>query len=238
MDRRDFLSASVVTTTGVAFASGSAMLTGNSGLGTQTVAVDGQRSDGRVLIAESVAAQGLGGALPFALARFAEGGLMPAASNVPKALSPLRDVFFHGFATNAGPGALSADELRIVAVHTMQDGTVARHELWSHAPKKLGGTSPSVLFTAHDEVFSGFEVTHIPAGGGRSSAFFNFMGSGSGPQMKPGVYVLAGPRAATGLAPELGRYAYSGELRAPVRGSTLLGLDFPYVSFAVRGEWL
>ena len=64
------------------------------------------------------------------------------------------------------------------------------------------------------------------------------MGSGSGPQLKPGIYVLAGPRAATGLAPELGRYGYSGQRRAPVRASTLLGLDFSYLSFAVFGEWV
>jgi len=204
-------------------------------------ALEGQKGGGRRLVAESVAAKDLGGALPFALARFAEdaraiAGLVPGANSGVKILSPLRDVSFHGFAGE--PGALSEDQLLITAVHIANDRTVMRHDLWSHGPKRLGGTSSSVLFTAHDDAFSGFEVTHIASSGKRSSAFFNFMASGSGPQLKPGVYVLAGPRAATGVAPELGRYAYSGDTRAPVRASTLLGLDFTYLSFAVHGEWI
>ena len=163
---------------------------------------------------------------------------MPTSTRGVKVLSPLRDVQFHGFAVGRGAGALALDELRVVAAHIAVDGTVARHELWSHAPQRLGGTSQSVLFTAHDDAFSGFEVTHLSAVGKRSSAFFSFMASGSGPQLKPGIYVLAGPSAATGLAPELGRYAYSGDLRAPVRESRVLGLDFSYLSFAVHGEWV
>lgn len=152
---------------------------------------------------------------------------------------PVRDVSFHGFAGGAaGAGSLATDQLLITAVHITQDGVVARHDLWSHGPKRLGGTSQSVLFTAHDDAFSGFEVTHIPAAGKRSSAFFRFMASGTGPQLTPGVYLLAGPHAATGLAPELGRYGYSGNVRAPVRESRLLGLDFAYLSFAVHGEWV
>ena len=150
-------------------------------------------------------------------------------------LSPIRDVSFRGFA--AGAGTLAEDSLQVVAVHIASDGTVMRHDLWSHAPRRLGGTSQSVLFTAHDNAFAGFEVTHTAAGSGkRSSAFFNFMASGSGPQLKPGVYVLAGPRAENGLPPDLSNYAFSGDKRAPVRQSRLLGLDFPYISFAVYGE--
>ena len=235
MDRRGFLSVTATTAAGVAVAGAGSTWMNASGL---EVTSDVQKGGGRALIAEPVTAHDLGGSLPFALARFAEGGLLPMATSGVKVLSPLRDVQFHGFAVGRGAGALAADELRVVAAHIALDGTVARHDLWSHAPQRLGGTSPSVLFTAHDDAFSGFEVTHVSSAGKRSSAFFSFMASGSGPQLKPGIYVLAGPSAATGRAPELGRYAYSGEVRAPVRESTALGLDFSYLSFAVHGEWI
>ena len=235
MDRRGFCSITAATTAGVAVAgAGSAWLGAPDLPGT----TDAQKGGGRAMIAEPVTARDLGGSLPFALARFAEGGLMPTATSGVEVLSPVRDVQFHGFAAGRGAGALALDELRVVAAHVAVDGTIARHELWSHTPQRLGGTSPSVLFTAHDDAFSGFEVTHLSAAGKRSSAFFSFMASGSGAQFKPGVYVLAGPRVATGLPPELGRYAYSGDLRAPVRESTVLGLDFSYLSFAVHGEWV
>ena len=207
---------------------------------------DGQKGGGRALIAETVAARELGGSLPFALSRFAEDHSMIAGikrftgvgEQVPT-LSPVRDVAFHGFAGGSThAGALAEDQLQVTAVHVASDGVVARHDLWSHGPKHMGGTSQSVLFTAHDDAFSGFEVTHIPASGKRSSAFFSFMASGRGPQLKPGIYVLAGPRLSTGLAPDLGRYGYTGDVRAPVRESRLLGLDFAYLSFAVHGEWV
>jgi hypothetical protein len=157
------------------------------------------------------------------------------AAAVP-VLSPLRDVSFHGF--SAGAGAFANDLVQVVATHHTSDGVTARHELWSHAPMRLGGTSQSVLFTAHDDAFAGFEITHTPAVGPRTSGFFGFAASGAGPLLKPGVYVLAGPSAATGAAPDLGRYAYSGDKRAPVRESRALGLDFAYLSFVVHGEWL
>ena len=201
---------------------------------------DGPKGGGRALVAESVVARDLGGSLPFALARFAEAPNLVAAPKVAVVgreaqLSPIRDVSFRGFA--AGPGALADDLLQIVAVHIAPDSTVMRHDLWSHSPKRLSGTSQSVLFTAHDNAFAGFEVTHTSAASGkRASAFFSFMASGSGPQLKPGVYVLAGPRAATGSPPELADYAFTGNVRAPVRQSRLNGLDFPYISFAVHGE--
>lgn len=243
MDRRGFLSVSAATTAGVAVAGAGSMW---AGVPDATGVADGQKGGGRALVAETVAARDLGGSLPFALSRFAEDEKMiagikryTAVGEKMPTLSPIRDVTFHGFAGGAaGAGALVDDQLLIAAVHIASDGVVLRHDLWSHGPKRLGGTSQSVIFTAHDNAFSGFEVTHIPASGKRSSAFFNFMASGSGPQLKPGVYVLAGPRAATGLAPELGRYGYSGDVRAPVRESRLLGLDFAYLSFAVHGEWV
>ena len=109
---------------------------------------------------------------------------------------------------------------QVVAVLRASDGTIMRHDLWAHGPKRVGGTSQSVLFTAHDNAFSGFEITHTASvAGKRASAFFGFMASGSGPQLKPGVYVLAGPRAATGLPPDLTDDAYTGDKRAPVRQS-------------------
>ena len=232
MDRRKFLSVASATTAGVAIAGAGSMWEGGQG---SSGATDTQKGGGRSLLAEPVVARDLGGSLPFALARFAEGGLVPiATAGEGKVLSPLRDVSFHGFA--AGAGSLAADDLRVVATHSMRDGTVARHDLWSHAPQLRGGTSSPVLFTAHDDAFAGFEVTHVSSVGKRSSAFFSFMASGSGPQLKPGVYVLAGPRAATGAAPDLRRYAFSGDLHAPLRESRVLGLDFAYLSFAVYGE--
>ena len=235
MDRRGFLSVATATTAGVAVAgAGSLWVNAPDWAGV----TDSQKGGGRALVAEVVAARDLGGSLPFALARFAEAGLVPLVPPVgadgPKVLSPLRDVSFQGFA--AGAGALVADELRVVAVHSLLDATVMRHDLWSYAPQRRGGTSSPVLFTAHDDGFTGFEVTHVSSSGKRSSAFFSFMASGSGPQLKPGVYVLAGPREQTGVAPDLARYAYSGDLNAPVRESRLLGLDFAYLSFAVHGE--
>lgn len=236
MDRRGFLSVSAATTAGVAVAGASSIWTAPSSVDLAGVPKGG----GRALVAESVVARDLGGSLPFALARFAEMPNMVAAPKIAvtgreAVLSPIRDVSFRGFA--AGAGALADDLLQIVAVHIAPDSTVMRHDLWSHAPKRLGGTSQSVLFTAHDNAFAGFEVTHTSATSGKgASAFFSFMASGSGPQLKPGVYVLAGPRAATGSPPELADYAFTGDVRAPVRQSRLNGLDFPYISFAVHGE--
>ena len=194
-----------------------------------------------MLVSESVVARVSSGTFPFALSRFAEDASLP---NVPTSataaaapmLSPLRDVSFHGFST--GAGAFARDLVQVVAVHRASGGVTARHELWSHAPARLGGTSQSVLFTAHDDAFTGFEITHTPAIGPRTSGFFGFAASGAGPIFKPGVYVLAGPSAATGAAPDLGRYGYTGDKRAPVRESRVLGLDFAYLSFVVHGEWL
>jgi len=239
------LSASAAAATGVAVAGAGSLWpappSGQSSIG-------GLKGGGRALISEPVRARDLGGALPFALARFAEVPSMIAASKrardslaspgaADRVLSPLRDVSFRGFAT--GAGSLEADTLNIVAVHLGADGATYRHDLWSHSPALIGGTSQSILFTAHDEAFAGFEVTHVAAGTGkRSSAFFDFMASGSGPQLKPGVYVLAGPRAATNAPPDLGDHAFSGDVRMPVRPSQITGLDFAYLSFAVYGEWI
>ena len=93
-----------------------------------------------------------------------------------------------------------------------------------------------MLFTAHDNAFAGFEVTHTSATNGKRASAFQFHGQRQRSQLKPGVYVLAGPRAATGSPPALADYAFTGDVRAPVRQSRLNGLDFPYISFAVHGE--
>ena len=235
MDRRDFLWVSAGAGVSAAVAGTTSVLSG--GLAT----VDIQKGGGRTLIAESVAARVSSGTFPFALSRFAEDGSLVSASKNPSAtgapvLSPLRDVSFHGFST--GAGTFANDQVRVVAVHRTSDGVTARHDLWSHAPMRAGGTSKSALFTAHDDAFTGFEITHVPAASPRTSGFFGFAASGAGPVLKPGIYVLAGPSAATGVAPDLGRYAYSGDKRAPVRESRVLGLDFAYLSFVVHGEWL
>lgn len=211
------------------------------------VAVAARKGGGRALVAETVVARVNSGTFPFALSRFAEDASFVAAqkrdalastsASIP-VLSPLRDVSFRGFGTTAGAGAFSQDQLRVVAVLQTRDGALYRHELWSHAPMKRGGTSPPVLFTAHDDAFAGFEVTHMPQAGPTTSGFFGFMASGFGPQLKPGVYVMAGPSAATGVAPDLARYAYTGDANAPVRENRVLGLDFAYMSFVVHGEWI
>lgn len=236
MDRRDFLWVSASAGMGAAVAGATSVFTA------KPVAADAQKGGGRALVAEPVLARVSSGSFPFALSRFAEDAMFTAApkraadSTTQLVLSPLRDVSFHGF--SAGAGAFANDHVQVVAVHHTRDGVTARHDLWSHAPTRLGGTSQSVLFSAHDLAFGGFEITHIPAMGARTSGFFAFAASGSGPQLLPGVYVLAGPSAATGVSPDLGRYAYSGDRHAPVRESRLLGLDFTYLSFVVYGEWV
>ena len=236
MDRRDFLWISATASVGAAVAGTSSVFTAAA------PAAGNQKGGGRALVAEPVAARVGVGAFPFALARFAEDGALIGASKrlasnqTPQLLSPLRDVSFHGFGN--GAGAFANDSVRVTAVHHTSDGVIARHDLWSHAPVQRGGTSQSVLFTAHDDAFAGFEVTHSPAVGAHTSGFFGFAATGAGPLLKPGVYVLAGPSAATGMAPDLGRYGYTGNRHAPVRESRALGLDFAYLSFVVHGEWL
>lgn len=241
MDRRGFLTTSAAASVGVAVAgTGTAWLAAPSEPASS--AAGRLKGGGRALVAEPIAAVDLGGALPFALARVALPTSLIAGASVgldglARSLSPLRDVILRGFA--GGSGALAADRLTIDAVVAVADGVPARHMLWSHAPVQFGGTSPGVTFTAHADAFAGFEVTFVSANTGkRSSAFFNFAASGVGPQLNPGVYVLAGPRAATGLAPDLGGYGFTGDLAAPLRPSQIVGLDFSYLTFTVYGEWV
>lgn len=235
MDRRGFLSVSAAVGAGGALASVNSLWQVPSPQG------EVSKQAGASLVPEVVNAYDLGGGLQFALSRFAadatliSGAGSAVDSSKGATLSPLHDVVFRGFA--GGPGLLANDQLRVVAVHETADGYVARHDLWSYSPALAGGGASSpALFTAHDLAFSGFEVTHITAAGMRKSAMFGFRASGNGPALLPGVYVLAGPRAATGAPPELARYGYSGDVAAPVRESRLLGLDFPYLTFVVHSE--
>lgn len=241
MDRRGFLTTSAAASVGVAVAgTGTAWFAAPSA--PPPSAASGLKGGGRALIAEPIAAVDLGGALPFALARVAlptslVAGAPVGLDGLTRSLSPVRDVVLRGFA--GGAGALAADRLTIDGVVATADGASARHMLWSHAPTRFGGTSPGAAFTAHEDAFAGFEVTYTAASSGkRSAAFFNFAASGAGPQLKPGVYVLAGPRAATGQAPDLGDYGFTGDLATPLRPSQVVGLDFSYLTFAVYGEWV
>ncbi len=236
MDRRDFLWVTASAGAGVAAAGVPSLFT------SAPVAVDLQKRAGRVMVTETVTAQVSSGAFPFALSRFATDASFLTAprqvvAGVPSVLSPVHDVIFHGFSN--GAGTFVDDHLQVVAVFHAPDGVTARYDLWSQTPKRFGGgSSQSLLFTAHDDAFGGFEITHIPAVGARTSGLFNFAGAGRGPMLKAGVYVLAGPGASTGVAPDLGRFAYSGNMRAPVSASRAVPLDFSYISFAVHSEWL
>ncbi len=242
MDRRDFLTASAATSAGVAMAGvGAAWLNAPAGLPV-VPAVGSLKGGGRALVTEPIAAFDLGGALPFALARVGElpsltSGQPTTVDGASRSLSPIRDVTWRGFV--GGLKSLASDHLYIDGVVITSDGVTARHMIWSHAPSENGGTSPGVTFTAHNDAFAGLEVTRVSAADGkRSSAFFSFAASGAGPALKPGVYVLAGPRASTGLPPDISDHAFTGELSAPLRQSRLHALDFPYLTFAVYGEWL
>ncbi|MBC7711367.1 MAG: hypothetical protein H7203_14995 [Rhizobacter sp.] len=235
MDRGDFLWVSASAWIIAAVAGTSPVLSGGPAV------FETQKGGGRALISEPVVVSVSSGTSPFALSRFATDGSLVSASKSANAtalpvLSPMRDVSFHGF--SGGAEAFADDHIQVVAVHHTTDGITARHDLWSHTPVRSDGTSGSVLFTALDDAFAGFEITHMPAVGSRTSGLFGFAASGARPVLKPGVYVLADPSAATGAAPDLARYAYSGDLRAPARKSRVLGLDFAYLSFVVHGEWL
>ncbi len=237
MDRREFLWTASAASASAAIAGAASLFTGD------VVVRDVQKGGGRSLVAERIAASSRSGVLPFSLARFADdpGLYAKSAASATKSLSalslsPVRDVSLRGF--GAGAGSLAGDVLRIVALHQIDDGTTVRHELWSHAPQHAGGTSSPALFTAHESAFAGFEVTHSSATAPTTSGVFAFAASGAGPQLKPGIYVLAGPSAATGSAPDLSRYGYTGDKHAPVRESQVLGLDFAYISFVVHGEWV
>lgn len=235
------MTASAATSVGVAAAGTGLGWFGDPPVTPVVTPVDGVKGGGRALIAEPITAVDLGGALPFALARVGElpsltAGQALGADGAIRSLSPIRDVTWRGFV--GGLKSLADDQLFIDEVVVTADGVAARHMLWSHLAS-AGGTSAGATFTAHDDAFAGLEVTRVAAATGkRSSAFFAFAASGAGPQLKPGVYVLAGPRASTGLPPASSDHAFTGSLAEPLQPSRLHALDFPYLTFAVYGEWV
>jgi hypothetical protein len=189
---------------------------------------------------QKVATQGVRSSLPFALSKFAEDyvrvmGQKRIEGRPLAVLSPIKDIAFRGFVD--GAGAHAQERIDIAALHRTADGALMRHELWSHRPVHLGGSSQSILFTAHDDAFVGLEVMHTSTQGVTTQATFSFA-AGGGSTLSPGIYVLAGPRAATGLPPELDRYSYSGSPKSPIAESPLQTRDFAYLSFVVHGEWV
>jgi hypothetical protein len=189
---------------------------------------------------QKVAAQGARGRLPFALSKFAEDyvhviGQKRIEGRPLAALSLIKDIAFRGFV--GGAGAHAQERIDIAALHRTNDGALMRHELWSHRPQALGGTSQPVVFTAHDDAFVGFDVMHTSAQGITTQAMFPFS-AGGGMPLNPGIYVMAGPRASTGLPPELDRFGYTGLPRAPIADGLRGTRDFAYISFVVHGEWV
>jgi hypothetical protein len=235
MDRRDFLW--TVSAAGVGSA---AAMTATQIAPVRSSKAPAKASPEYEVKVQKIATQGVRGSLPFVLAKFADDyiqvmGQKRIEGRPLATLSPLKDVAFRGFAN--GAGAHAEDRIDIAALHRANDGALMRHELWSHRPKHLGGTSQSITFTAHDDAFVGLDVMHATAQGVTTQATFSFA-AGGGALLNPGIYVLAGPRAATGLPPELDRYGYSGFPKAPIAESATLARDFAYLSFVVHGEWV
>lgn len=190
---------------------------------------------------QKVATQGVRGSLPFSLAKFAEDhihvmGQKRIAGRPLAVLSPIKDVVFNGFSQGV-LGTHANDRIDIAALHRTREGALLRHELWSHRPKSHGGTSQSIMFTAHDNAFVGFDMMHTSEQGITTQATFTFAAGGGG-LLNPGIYVMAGPRAATGLPPALDRLGYSGLPRAPIADQAGAARDFAYLSFVVHGEWI
>jgi hypothetical protein len=236
MDRRDFLW--TVSAAGVGSAAAVTIAQVAPQRSSKQPAVASPDYEVRV---QKVATQGIRGALPFTLAKFAEDhiqvmGQKRIAGRPLAVLSPIKDVVFNGFAQGAH-GTYANDRIDIAALHRTSDGALMRHELWSHRPQSQGGTSQSIVFTAHDDAFVGFDVMHTSAQGVTTQAMFSFS-AGGGRLLDPGIYVMAGPRASTGLPPELDRFGYTGSPRAPIAENIGASRDFAYLSFVVHGEWI
>ncbi len=235
MDRRDFL-----WTVSAASASGVAAMSATQTASTKFDKAPAVASAQYEVTAKKFAAQSIRGSLPFTLSKFADDyvkvmGQKRIEGRPLAVLSPIKEVTFNGFVDRA-PGMHADDRIDIAALHRANDGALMRHELWSHRPQRLGGTSASVLFTAHDDSFVGFDVTHVSAQGVTTQAMFPF-NAGGGSLLNPGIYTIAGPRAATGVPPDLSSYGYSGHPRSPVV-SGALARDFAYISFVVQSEWV
>ncbi len=235
MDRRDFL-----WTVSAAGVGGAAAMSAPRGTSSRSDKAPAKASPQYEVAVQNVAAQSARGGLPFVLSRFANDyvqvmGQKRIEGRPLATLSPIKDVVFRGFV--GGAGAHADDRIDIAAIHRTRDGALMRHEFWSHRTQRLGGTSAPVTFTIHDDAFVGFDVLHTNAQGVSTQATFTFA-AGGGTLLNPGIYVLAGPRAATGLPPELERYGYTGLPRAPVAQQGLVANDFAYLSFVVHGEWV
>jgi hypothetical protein len=237
MDRRDFLWS--VSAAGVGTAAAVSLPTSEThSTSKKAPAVASPQYEVSI---RKVAAQNARGVLPFTLAKFADDyvkvmGQKRIEGRPLATLSPIKDVQFNGFARGAA-GAYANERIDIAALHRADDGALMRHELWSHRPMRNGGTSNPVLFTAHDDAFVGFDVMHTNANGVTTQGVFNFA-AGGGALLNPGIYVIAGSRAATGLPPELDRFDYSGHPRTPIAESLGAAHDFAYLSFVVHGEWV
>jgi hypothetical protein len=236
MDRRDFLW--TVSAAGVGSAAAIAATQITPERSSKAPAIASPEYEVKV---RKVVTQGVRGSLPFSLAKFAEDhihvmGQKSIAGRPLAVLSPLKDVVFNGFAQGA-LGAHANERIDVAALHRADNGALMRHELWGHRPQSLGGTSKSVIFTAHDDAFVGFDVMHTSAQGITTQATFPFS-AGGGMLLNPGIYVMAGPRTSTGLPPELDRFGYTGFPRAPIAESGLGSRDFAYISFVVHGEWI
>lgn len=233
MDRRDFLWS--VSAAGVGAAAAASALQGGAKAG-KGPAVAGPHS---FVTAKTIVPAASNGNSPFTLSRFAEDRIqVKAQARVDgrlARLSTVKDVVFSGFA-GAQPGRFADDKIDISAIYRIDSGELMRHQLWSHRPLQSGGTSQSVIFTAEDDSFVGLEVLHTGSDSRSSMTAFRFGTTGA--ELAPGVWVLAGPRASTGVPPSLSQFGYSGNLRAPIEGTVFNPTDFAYMSFVVHGEWV
>jgi hypothetical protein len=208
---------------------------------TPTVGAAARPVEKRALFVQPVAAQSTQGVLPLTLAKFAideeyVGGQRKVAGRPLASLSPQKEVEFHGFGGGANRFSPN-NRLTVRALFAIDSGDVVHHELWSHRPQSLGGTSPSTLMAAFDDAFVGFDISHVSEDGVTSSGRFMFDGV-NGERLTPGIYVIAGNSAATNAAPYLRAFKYSGQPRAPIADSADLSRDFDYLSFVVHGEWV
>jgi hypothetical protein len=195
----------------------------------------------RALLVQPVSPQSVRGVLPYTLAKFAVDesyvrGQRKAAGRPLATLSAQKEVEFHGLAQR-GAGFESKSRYAVRAMYRTDVGQLVHHELWSHAPAALGGTSASTLMTAFDDAFVGFEINHVDESGRESAGSFRFL-AGGGEALTPGIYVIAGHSAATQAPPYLRAFKYSGDPRAPIADSIDFKRDFDYLSFVVHGEWV
>jgi hypothetical protein len=135
------------------------------------------------------------------------------------------DLIFRGFGNQEKSTPLF--RVDIEAVHQGIDGQLYAHQLWSHAPQRLGGTSGGVVFTASRSHFAGFAVRHTDISGRSGAVFYPTSGAN---RLDPGVYVFAGPRQSSGQLPQLADGDFTGNLSKPLSTAQV---DFDYLSLLV-----